>query len=145
MAGGGDNQTLEIKKVVVNLDPATKTTPANKQFAVLGCGQYGNEQLELVSLDVVARVIPIDASDAITFDVNFVDDSNSDTETALVDDFSFKSTNATLVAKVVRNIWTGSQILDPGDAINCVFTSTSPDTAGEGTALIASYRVLRHS
>src|SRR3990172_760168 len=117
MAGGGDNQTVEIKKAVANIDSALLATPVHKQFTLLACGQYGNEQLELVSLDYTARVLPIDGTNVITMDVNFVDDSAADAETALVNDFDLE-TGGGGVAKVARNIWQGSQILDPGDVVN---------------------------
>lgn len=144
MAGGGDNQSLEIKKAVVNIDTALLAVPTSKQFTILACSQYGNERLELLSLDYSARVLPVDAADPTTVTVSWVDDSAVDAETALKTDFDLKAAGGG-VAKVARNIWSGSQILDEGDTVNAVVTSTTPTTASEGAAIVATYRVLKHS
>lgn len=145
MPGSGDNQGLEIKKAIVNIDSALLATPVHKQFCLLAASPNENEQIEVLAIDYVARTIVIDGTDPVTLVVNAVDDSAADAETAIVSALDIKSTNTALVAKVARNIFRGSTILDPGDVLNAVITSTTPDTAGQGTALVVSYRTTKHS
>lgn len=132
-----------IQLQVVPLDnEAFKATPipTNAEFLIFAAPQKPGCRVEVYSVDLVWATIPIDATDAITFDLSF-HDASADTDTVLQDDFSAKSTNTSLVARESATVWTGVQSMDPGDTLSAIFATTSPDTAGKGGALTVAYRI----
>ena len=130
--------------VGINVVPAEamfETSPTIAELTLLACPDGAGYQLELVGLGVVFHTVPVDGTDAVTADIEFVDDSDSDSVTNLKAAFDFEG----LTARVYNEIWRGSQILDPGDTINVEATITTPDTAGAGAAFIVEYKVKDRS
>ena len=119
--------------------PLTGTT-GSLDLCLLGCPDQAGYVLEFLSVSYVAHTLPADGS-AINVDIEFIDDSDSDTVTDLLENFDLTSGTA----RVVTQIWRGSQILDPGDVINAEFTTDGSITAGHGQSLIVEFRVLKRS
>ena len=100
-----------------------------------------NCRIEVLSVAISYHgVIPIDATHAITGDLNF-HDASANSDTVLLDDYSIKSTNSSIVAKEALAIWNGCQSLDPGDTLSFILTVTTPDTAADGGLFTVAYRV----
>jgi len=138
--GGFEPQTA-VQVVVIPADAALETTPTIAELGLLACPDNAGMKLELLAVGVVAETIPVDAGDPATVDIEWCDDSNSDAVADLEASFNL----LTITAKVYNEIWRGSQILDPGDAVNAEFTVTTPDTAAEGIAFVVEFRVLQRS
>ncbi len=120
--------------------PLTGTT-GSLDVCLLGCPDQQGYVIELLSVSYVAHTLPADGA-AVNVDIEFIDDSDSDTVTDLRENFDL--TGGT--ARVVTEIWRGSQILDPGDVINAEFTTDGTlDTAAQGASLITEFRVLKRS
>ena len=51
----------------------------------------------------------------------------------------------TISTREVVNVWTGYQILNPGDTINAEIATHTRTTFGHGYSLIVEYEVLKHS
>ena len=139
---GFEPQT-DVHVITVPIDAALETTPTIGEVTLLACPDGANMQLELLSVGFRANTLPVDGSAAVTFDLEWVDDSNSDTVANLLAAYNMLAAGSTVL--VYNKVWRGSQILDPGDAVNAEFSVATPDTASEGAALIVEYRVLRHS
>lgn len=137
---GFEPQTA-VQLVVIPIDAALETTPTESEIALLACPDNVGMKLELLAVGVVAETIPVDSSHAATVDIEWCDDSAADAVADLKTGFDL----LTITAKVYNEVYRGSQILDPGDAVNAEFTVTTPDTASEGAALIVEYRVLGRS
>lgn len=143
MPQGGFEPQTDIHLLVVPIDAALETTPTATEVCLLACPDNVNMQIELLSVGFRANTLPVDASNAVTLDVEFIDDSDSDGVTNIVTAYNMLAANATVL--IYNQAWRGSQIMDAGDVINAEFTVTTPDTASEGAALVVEYRVLRHS
>lgn len=130
-----------VRLCIIPIDAALETTPTITEATLLACPDNVNMQIELLSVSFRCNTLPIDGSNDVDVDIEFIDDSNSDTVTDLIADYDL--TAGTVL--VSNPVWRGSQILDAGDAINAEFTVTTPDTASEGAALVVEYRVLRRS
>ena len=117
------------------------TTPVGTDLALFAVPDNANIQIELLSVGVTHNVLIVDGGNVFTLDLEWVDDSNSDTVANLVAAFDMLTTTNLVYNEIFR----GSQILDAGDKVNAEFTSSTPTTAGEGYAFIVEYRVLRHS
>lgn len=143
MPQSGFEPQTDVQILVVPIDAALEQTPTATEATLLAVPVGVNMQLELLSVGFRANTLPIDAAAAVTFDLEWIDDSNSDAVTNLAAAYSMLAANAT--ALVYNQVWRGSQILDAGDAVNAEFTVATPTTASEGAALIVEYRVLRHS
>lgn len=100
-----------------------------------------NYRMELLGVGIRANVIPVDAGDAATVSIEWVDDSNGDAVADLEADFNL----LTIDALVYNQIWRGSQLLDPGDSVNAEFTVATPTTASQGASLIVESRILQRS
>ena len=143
MPQSGDPQTTDIHILPIPCDAALETTPVAKEVCLLACPDGNNMQLEILSVGFRANTLPVDATNVVTLDLEHIDDSDSDSVTTFATAYNMLAANATVL--VYNEIWCGSRILDPGDVINAEFTTTDPDTASEGAALIVEYRILRHS
>lgn len=139
---GFEPQT-DVQIAVIPIDAHLEQTPTATEACLLACPDGVNMQMELLSVGFRANTLPTDGSAAVTFDVEFIDDSNSDAVANLVAAYNMLAANATVL--VYNEAWRGSQILDPGDVVNAEFTVSTPDIASEGAALIVEYRVVRHS
>lgn len=139
----GHEPQTDVQILVVPIDAALETSPTVTEACLLACPDGVNMQIELLSVGFRANTLPVDGSNAVTFDLEFIDDSNSDAVANLVAAYNMLAANATVL--IYNEAWRGSQIMDAGDVINAEFTVTTPDTASEGAALIVEYRVLRHS
>lgn len=137
---GFEPQT-DVQLVVVPIDAALETTPTATEATLLAVPDGVNFQVELLSVGFRTNTLPVDAVDAATVDIEWVDDSAADA----VADLQATYNMLTATVLVYNQIWRGSQILDAGDAVNAEFTVTTPTTASEGAALIVEYRILRHS
>ena len=125
-----DNEALKATPV-----PAAAVLPV---FAV---PSLPNSRVEVLSVSITyAGVIPVDGTHAMTGDLNF-HDASADTDTVLENDYSIKSTNASLVLKEALTIWHGCQSMDPGDTLSFILTITTPDTAADGGFFTVAYRV----
>lgn len=127
--------------VVVNIDTALEAIPTTVEACLLAVPDGVNYQVELLSVNYTAVVLPVDGTDPVTFDLEWVDDSNGDAVANLVAAFDLEGGTA----RVNNQVWRGSQILDPGDTVNAEFAVTTPDTSSQGAALVVEYRVLRRS
>jgi len=94
-----------------------------------GIGGY----MEFMGVGVTFHTVVIDGTDAVTGDVEWVDDSDSDNVTDLKTAYDFE----TATARVYNEVWRGRQQLDPGDTAHLELTVTTPDTAGAGACLYA--------
>ncbi len=140
---GFEPQTA-VRILVIPIDAALETTPTIGEVTLLVCPDGANMQLELLSVGFRANTLPIDGSNPCHLDLEFIDDSDSDSVNSIgTDNYDMLAAGSTIL--VYNEVYRGSQILDPGDAINAEFTVTTPDTASEGAALIVEYRVRRHS
>ena len=136
---GFEPQT-DVHIVSVPIDSALEATPIITEQCLLACPDNAGMQMELLSVGYRANTLPIDSTD-LHVDIEFIDDSNSDTVTDLTTDFDM----AAATVLVYNEVYRGHQILDAGDVINAEFTVTSPSTISAGAALIVEYRILRRS
>jgi hypothetical protein len=138
---------LEQEKVqiaIIPCEPAFETSPTWVEVPLLACPDNAGYQLELLAVGVIFVVLPVDGSNVVKADIEFVDDSDSDTVTNLASAFDFTvNGNSAMTARVYNSIWRGSQILDPGDTVNAEMDTTTPDTAGQGAAFVVEFRVLQ--
>lgn len=137
----GDPNVIGAFINTVPIDGALETTPTLVEACLLACPDDLGVQLLLEYVGFTAVVLPIDAGVAIEVDIEWVDDSNSDTVTNLKADYDMQLATA----RVNNTVWVGSQILDPGDVINAEFDVATPTTASEGAALIVMGKVLKKS
>jgi hypothetical protein len=142
MPGGFEPQS-DVHILVVPIDAALETSPTVTEACLLACPTGANMQMEILSVGFRANTLPIDGDNAVTVDIEFIDDSNSDTVANLAAAYDMLAATSTVL--IYNEVWRGSQILDSGDVVNAEFTVTTPTTASEGAALIVEYRVLRHS
>lgn len=127
-----------IQLIVVPAEAAFETSPTVVEVPLLACPDNANYQIELLAVSVMFHTLPADGSNVLTGDLEWVDDSDSDTVADLKAGFDFLSG---LTARVNNEIWRGKQILDPGDTVNMEMASTTPDTAGQGAAFIVEFRI----
>ncbi len=139
----GEPQT-DVCIIVVDLDEIVAQSPnaAANEKCLLAVPDNANFQIEVLGVSYRANQLPVDASNNLNFDLEWFDDSASDASTNLITAYTMDDNRSALI---VNNVWRGSQILDPGDVLNAEFDVTTPDTAGQGCALIVEYKVLRHS
>lgn len=129
---------LPIDKFLI-ASPLTSTT-GSLDICLLGCPDQAGYELEFLSVSYVAHTLPADGG-AINVDIEFIDDSDSDSVTQLFENFDLTSGTA----RSLTQIWRGSQILDPGDVINAEFTTDGAITAGHGQSLLVEFRVVKRS
>jgi hypothetical protein len=134
----GEPQT-DVQILVIPFEAGLETTPTIAEVGLLACPDNAGYRLELLGVGVSFHTLPVDAGDPATVDIEWVDDSNSDTAADLIAGFDFLSG---LTARVNNQIWRGSQILDPGDTVNAELTVDTPTTAGAGAAFIVEFRIL---
>jgi len=138
---GFEPQT-DVHLIVVPCDAAMETTPTITELCLLACPDNANFQLELLSVSFRANTLPVDGSNDVHVDIEFIDDSDSDSVTDLEENYDLEDDTTVLI---LNEVYRGSQVLDPGDVINAEFTVTTPDTASEGAAFIVEYRILKRS
>ena len=126
---------------------ALKATPvpSSAVLPVFGVPSAPNCRVEVLSVSLTyAGVIPIDASNVMTGDLSF-HDASADSDTVLADDYSIKSTNASIVLREALTIWSGCQSMDSGDTLSFILTVTTPDTAADGGYFTVAYRIKEYS
>lgn len=138
---GFEPQT-DVNIIVVPIDAALEQTPTVVEACLLSVPDNANYQLELLSVNYTAVVLPVDAGVNVELDLEWVDDSASDAVANLVADYNLQTGRT---ARVNNEVWRGSQILEAGDTVNAEFDVATPTTASEGAALIVEYRILRRS
>lgn len=138
----GEPQTA-VRVITIPIDGHLEVAPTNTEATLLVCPDGVNFRLELLSVGFRANTLPEDNTNDVHVDIEFIDDSAGDAVTDLAENYDMLAAGSTVL--VYNEVWKGRQILDPGDAINAEFTVTTPDTAGEGAALIVKYRVLKRS
>lgn len=111
------------------------------EVTLLSVPNGANYRMELLGVGIRANVVAVDAGDAATVDIEWIDDSNGDAVADLLASFNL----LTYAALVYNEIWRGSQVLDPGDAVNAEFTVATPTTASQGASLIVESRILKRS
>lgn len=133
----------DVCLAVVPITNAIVASPdnASNQAVIFAVPDGANFQIELLSVTYVAHVLPVDGVN-VNFDLEFVDDSDSDTVADILATFTMDDNRTAVIGNLV---WRGSQILDPGDAVNLEYDVATPSTAGQGAAVVVEYRVLRHS
>jgi hypothetical protein len=129
---------LPIDKFLI-ASPLTGTT-GSLDICLLGCPDQQGYVLELLSVGYVAHTLPSD-NGAVNVDIEFIDDSDGDGVTDILENFDLTAGDA----RVVNMIWRGHRILDPGDVINAEFFTDGSITAGHGQSLIVEFRVLKRS
>jgi hypothetical protein len=131
----------DVHIIVIPVDAHMNSTVTEVEATLLAIPTGANFQIELLSVNFRCNTLPADGS-AVTVDIEWVDDSNSDTVADLL--ATYDLTAATVL--VNNQVWRGSQILDPGDAVNAEFTTDAAlSTPSEGAALVVEYKVLTHS
>ncbi len=133
----------DVQLCVIPIDDALETTPTVVEAGLLACPDNANMQIELLGVSFRANTLPVDGSNDVHVDIEFIDDSDSDSVTDLVTNYDMLAAGSTVL--IANEVFRGSQIMDAGDVINAEFTVTTPDTASEGACLVVEYRVLRHS
>ena len=131
-----------VQLTVVPCDAAMETTPTISELCLLGCPDNAGFQLELLSVSFRANTLPVDGTNDVHMDLEFIDDSDSDGVTTLVTAYDLEDDTTVLI---MNEVYRGSQIMDPGDVINVEFDVTDPDTASEGAAFVVEFQVLEHS
>lgn len=131
----------QVGFAVIACDDTMETTPTATEKTLLVCPDGEGLQLEVLSVTYRCNTLTVDAGDAATVSIEWVDDSAADAVADLKADFNL----LTATVLVGNEVWRGSQILDPGDALNAEFTVATPTTASEGAALVVEYRVRRRS
>jgi hypothetical protein len=132
-------QASDVKFVTVPCDAGFETTPTVVEVGLLCVPDNAGYQIEVLGVSAFCVVVPIDAGDAATGDLEWVDDSESDAVANLAAAFNFLG----MTARVTNQIWRGSQILDPGDTLNMELTVVTPTTASEGMAIQVEYKILQ--
>ena len=127
-----------VQVLTVPAEAMFETSPTVAELTLLACPDNLGMQIELLAVGVVFHTVPIDGDNNVKADLEFVDDSDSDSVTNLQAAFDFEG----LTARVYNEVWRGSQILDPGDSVNIEADITTPDTAGSGAAFVVTFRVL---
>lgn len=126
-----------IQIAVIPAEAMFETTPTVAELTLLACPDNANYQLEILAVGVVFHVVPVDGTNNVHVDIEWVDDSESDAVADLKTDYDTE----TATARVYNEIWRGKQILDPGDTVNAEADITTPDTAGAGAAFIVEFRI----
>ena len=85
---GFDPQTA-VSLAVIDIHRAHASTPTVTEACLLACPDNVNLKVELLSVTHVSQTLPADAS-AVTVDIEFIDDSDSDAVTTLVTAYSLK-------------------------------------------------------
>lgn len=135
------SKSLEQTNIIYVPVPAEamfETSPTIAELTLMACVDNEGVKLALRSVGVVFHTVPVDGSNNVKGDLEFVDDSDGDSVTNLKAAFDF----TTCTARVYNEIWRGRQIMDPGDTINMEADITTPDTAGAGACFIVGYEVL---
>ncbi len=139
---GFEPQT-DIQCVVVPVGDHLNGTVTASEATLLSVPDGANFQIELLSVSFRTNTLPADGS-AVTVDIEWIDDSNSDTVANLLATYDLETAGSTVL--INNEIWRGSQILDPGDAVNAEFaTDGTLTTPAEGPALIVEFRIKKHS
>ena len=136
----------DVHVIVVPIDFCLEQSPLMNEVTLLSVPDGANFRLEMLSVGFRANTLPADAGNVVTFDLEWIDDSDSSAVAALEAAYNMLAANATVL--VYNQVWRDSQILDSGDAVNVSFAGglvSTPDTASEGAALIVEYRVLQRS
>lgn len=133
-----DLQQTNITYITVPAEAMFETSPTVAELTLLACPDNEGVKLALRSIGVVFHVVPVDGTNNVMADIEFVDDSDGDAVTNLKAAFDFEG----LTARVYNEIWRGRQIMEAGDTINVEADITTPDTAGAGAAFIVGYEVL---
>ena len=132
----------DVHILIVPCDAALEQTPTITQLCLLAVPDGANFQLEILSVSFTAVTLPVDGTNDVHVDIEWVDDSAADVVANLVAAFDMEDDTTALV---VTEAWRGSQVLDPGDVVNAEFDVTTPDTASEGAAFIVEYRIRKRS
>lgn len=142
MAGaGGDPNALGTFLYMVPMDGAFASTPTSAEVGICACPDDLGIQLALEYVGFRANTLPADSS-AVTGDLEWIDDSNSDTPSDLVTGFSFKGATAL----VNNTVFVGWQVLDPGDVINFEITTDGGiTTPSVGAAAVVMGKILTKS
>lgn len=131
-----------IQVLVIPCDAALEQTPTINELGLLGCPDGAGFQLEMLYVGFRANTLPVDGTNDVHMDLEFIDDSASSVTDLLAAAYDMEDDPTVLI---MNTVWQGSQILDPGDVINAEFDVTDPDTASEGAAFIVAFRVTEHS
>lgn len=134
----GDPNIVGVVHYVVPCDAALETTPTATEVLLAACPDGAGYQLELRRIGFSAVTVPVDGTNVVTVDIEWVDDSAADAVANLKAAYDLEAATA----RVYNTVWEGSQILDPGDTVNAEFTVTTPDTASEGAGFIVDARIL---
>lgn len=129
-----DNESLKASPV-----------PAAALWPVFGAPSFPNCQFQVEAIALgCSGVAVIDAADPCTFNLVFHDKSAAANTTLLTGAAGaagdMKAAGG-VVAKEVVTVWSGKQILDPGDSIYAPVTETTVTTAGDGYYFVVAYRV----
>ncbi len=141
MPQGFEPQT-DVHLAVINIDPCLEATPTSVEAGLLVCPDNAGFRLEMLSITYRANILPVDGAANINVDIEFIDDSDSDAVTNLVAAYTLDDNRTALVG---NEVWRGSQILEPGDAINAEFDTATPSTKSEGAILVVEFRVVKRS
>jgi hypothetical protein len=142
-AAHGDPNLIGAFCYIVPADELFETTPTSVELCLAACPDDLGYQLELNYIGFRANTLPVDAADAVTADIEWIDDSAADAVANLVAAYNFLAANNTVL--INNTVWQGSQILDPGDVVNVESGVTTPTTASEGAAFVVAGRILNKS
>lgn len=131
-----------VQVLVIPCDAALEQTPTATELCLLGCPDEAGFQLELLYIGFRANTLPVDGSNDVHVDIEHIDDSDGDSVSNLVAAYDLEDDTTVLI---MNTVFSGSQILDPGDVINAEFDVTTPDTASEGAAFVVAFQVTEHS
>lgn len=139
----GDEPQTDVGFVTVPIDAALAAVPTVAEAGLLLCPDAQGMQMELLSVSFRANTLPVDAGDPVTFDLEFIDDSAADAVTVLKAAYDMLAAGSTVL--IGNEVWTGHQLMDPGDVINAEFSVATPTTKSDGACLVAMFRVLKRS
>ena len=137
---GFEPQT-DIHTLIIPGDGPLMAAPLGQSEQTLLAVPLGvNAQYDLVSISWRAHVLPVDGSNDVHVDIEYIAPGVAAVNLVVAYDLEDDTT-----VLVVNEVFRGSQIMDVGDVINVEYDVTTPDTASSGAAWIVEYRVLRHS
>lgn len=138
---GNDPNVIGAFSYVVPCDAALETTPTAVELVLAVCPDDLGYQMVLEYVGFRANTLPVDAGVNVEVDIEFIDDSDSDTVTTLKADYNMQ----TATALINNTVWQGSQVMDPGDVINAEFDVATPTTASEGAGFVVAGRIIKKS
>ena len=133
---------------IVPVGPFTVVaTGTDYDYLLFGCPDNAGFQIEVLSVSCMAVTVPISSDGDVTLDIEWIDDSDSQSVDEIEDGDAVAYDMEAMTANVVNEVWRGSQVLDPGDGINAEITDSGSGatSAAVGLIFLVEYKILERS